>query len=212
VKRILIVEDHAIVRFGIIRLLRDLPGEPLTVDEAATGHEALEKIAACEYHLVLLDLSLPGRNGLDLLKQMRRVQPKLPVLVLSMYPEEQYAVRALRGGAAGYLNKASAAEELQAATEKVLQGGRYITPSQAELLADALTEEPQGAPLHRRLTDRECHFVSLLATGCTTSEIAAELSLSIKTIGTVRSRVLEKLQMRTNAELIGYWVTQHPEE
>jgi two-component system, NarL family, invasion response regulator UvrY len=211
VKRILIVEDHAIVRFGIIRLLRDLPGMPVTIDEAATGHEALEKIASCEYHLVLLDLSLPGRNGLDLLKQMRRVQPKLPVLVLSMYPEEQYAVRALRGGAAGYLNKASAAEELQAATEKVLQGGRYITPSQAELLADALTEEPQGAPLHRLLTDRECHFVSLLAAGCTTSEIATELSLSIKTIGTVRSRVLEKLQMRTNAELIGYWVTQHPE-
>ena len=207
-KRILIVEDHAIVRLGIVRLLRELPEGPVVIDEVATGHEALEKVAAGDYHLVLLDLSLPGRNGLELLKQMRRLRPKLPVLVLSMYPEEQYAVRALRGGAAGYLNKGSAAEELLAAAEKVLQGGRYISPSQAELLAEALADEPLGAPLHRLLSDRECHFVSLLVLGHTTNEIADELSLSAKTISNVRSRVLEKLQLRTNAELISYWVTE----
>ena len=208
-KRILVVDDHAIVRLGIIRLLRDLPNGPILVDEAATGHEALERISGCDYQLVLLDLSLPGRNGLDLLKQMRRLQPKLPVLILSMYPEEQYIVRALRGGAAGYLNKGSAAEELQTAVEKVLQGGRYITPSQALLLAEALAEAPLGAPLHRQLSDRECHFVSLLASGRTMTEIAAELSLSVKTISAVRSRVLEKLHLRTTADLIGYWITNH---
>lgn len=208
-KRILVVDDHAMVRLGIIRLLRDLPDGPILVDEAATGHEALERISGCDYQLVLLDLSLPGRNGLDLLKQMRRQQPKLPVLILSMYPEEQYVVRALRGGAAGYLNKGSAAEELQCAVEKVLQGGRYVTPSQALLLAEALADEQLGAPLHRLLSDRECHFVSLLASGRTMTEIAGELSLSVKTISAVRSRVLEKLQLRTTADLIGYWITHH---
>ncbi|GFO66874.1 DNA-binding response regulator [Geomonas limicola] len=211
-KQILIVEDHAIVRLGIIRLLQDLLPKPVAIEEAASGAEALERIAAHPFDMVLLDLSLPGRNGLDLLKQLHRLNPKLPVLVLSMYPEEHYAVRALRGGAAGYLNKGSAAEELQAAAEKVLSGGRYITPSQADLLAEALVEEPQGAPLHRQLSDRECQFVSLLAAGRTTNEIANELSLSVKTISTVRSRVLEKLRLRSNAELIGYWITQHPEE
>ena len=210
-KRILIVEDHAIVRLGIKRLLHDLPGGPILVDEAENGHQALERISAGAYDLVLLDLSLPGRNGLDLLKQMRRQQPKLTVLVLSMYPEEQYAVRALRGGAAGYLNKGSAAEELQAAVEKVLKGGRYVTPSQVDLLAEALADEPQGSPLHRLLSDRECHFVSLYAAGRTTTEIAVELSLSVKTISTIRSRVLEKLRLRSNTELISYWVTHHPD-
>jgi len=207
-KRILIVEDHAIVRLGIVRLLGDLPG-PVLIDEATSSHEALEKAAGCDYHLVLLDLSLPGRNGLDLLKQLRRLQPRLPVLVLSMYPEEQYAVRALRGGAAGYLNKGSAAEELLAAARKVLSGGRYITPSQAELLADELSGAPLDAPLHRLLSDRECHFVSLLAAGRTMSEIAAELSLSIKTVSSVRNRALDKLRLQSNAELIGYWITHH---
>jgi two-component system, NarL family, invasion response regulator UvrY len=212
VKRILIVEDHAIVRLGIIRLLHDLLSMPVQVDEASSGAEALDRISGQHYDMVLLDLSLPGRNGLDLLKQIRRLHPKLPVLVLSMYPEEHYAVRALRGGAAGYLNKASAADELQAAAEKVLQGGRYITASQADLLAEALVEEPQGAPLHRQLTDRECQFVSLLASGRSTNEIAGELSLSVKTISTVRSRVLEKLHLHSNAELIGYWITEHPDQ
>lgn len=211
-KQILIVEDHAIVRLGIIRLLQDLLPMPVAIEEAASGAEALDRIASHPFDMVLLDLSLPGRNGLDLLKQLRRLHPKLPVLVLSMYPEEHYAVRALRGGAAGYLNKGSAAEELQSAAEKVLAGGRYITPSQADLLAEALVEEPQDAPLHRQLSDRECQFVSLLAAGKSTNEIAHELSLSVKTISTVRSRVLEKLHLRSNAELIGYWVTQHPEE
>jgi len=207
-KSILIVEDHAIVRLGIVRLLSDLP-EPVQIDEATSGPEALEKIAQRDYHLVLLDLSLPGRNGLELLKQMRRQQPKLPVLVLSMYPEEQYAVRALRGGAAGYLNKGSAAEELLDAARKVLQGGRYITASQAELLAEELADEPLGAPLHRLLSDRECHFISLLAAGRSMTEIATELSLSVKTISTVRNRALDKLRLQNNAELIGYWITHH---
>lgn len=210
-KRILIIDDHAIVRLGIVRLLSELAAGSSRVDEAATGHEALEKIAGGDYHLVVLDLSLPGRNGLDLLKQIRRRQPKLPVLVLSMYPEEQYAVRALRAGACGYLNKGSAAEELLIAAEKLLQGGRYITPSQAELLADALADGPRGAPLHRLLSDRECHFVSLLASGLTMTEIAGELSLSVKTISSMRSRVLEKLQLRTSAELMSYWITHYPE-
>jgi two-component system, NarL family, invasion response regulator UvrY len=210
VKRVLVVDDHAIIRLGIIRLLEELPDGPILFDEAATGCEALEKLAGCAYHLVLLDLSLPGRNGLDVLKQIRRQLPKLPVLVLSMHPEEQYAVRALRGGAAGYLNKGGAAEELQAAVAKVLRGGRYISTAQADLLAEALMDAPQGALLHRLLSDRECNFVSLLASGRTMNQIAGELSLSVKTISTMRSNVLAKLQLRSNAELIGYWVTHHP--
>jgi two-component system, NarL family, invasion response regulator UvrY len=209
VKRVLIVDDHAIVRLGIIRLLSDLPDGPIRFDEAADGREALEKLALCEYHLVLLDLSLPGRNGLEILKQMNRQLPKLPVLVLSMHPEEQYAVRALRGGAVGYLNKASVAEELQAAARKALQGGRYISPSQADLLAEALMDAPRGAQLHRLLSDRECHFVSLLAAGRSMNQIAGVLSLSVKTISTLRSQVLAKLQLHSNAELIGYWVTHY---
>jgi two-component system, NarL family, invasion response regulator UvrY len=208
--RILIIEDHAIVRVGIIRLLHDLLSEPLSVDEAASGAEALELIGTAQYDLALLDLSLPGRNGLDLLKQLRRLEPRLPVLVLSAYPDEQYAVRALRGGAAGYLNKGSAPEELKTAAEKALLGGRYITPVQAELLAEALVDEPLGgAPLHRTLTDRECHFLTLLSSGRSMNEIADELSLSVKTISSLRSRVLEKLQLRTTADLISYWLTQY---
>jgi DNA-binding NarL/FixJ family response regulator len=209
VKRILIIEDHAIVRVGIIRLLHDLLTVPFRVDEAASGAQALELIATARYDLALLDLSLPGRNGLDLLKQLRRLEPRLPVLVLSAYPDEQYAVRALRGGAAGYLNKGSAPEELKTAAEKALQGGRYITPVQAELLAEALVEEPLDAPLHRTLTDRECHFLTLLSSGRSMSEIADELALSVKTISSLRSRVLDKLQLRTTADLISYWLTQH---
>jgi DNA-binding NarL/FixJ family response regulator len=207
--RILIIEDHAIVRVGIIRLLHDLLALPLSVDEAASGAEALEAIGAAHYDLALLDLSLPGRNGLDLLKQLRRLEPRLPVVVLSAYPDEQYAVRALRGGAAGYLNKGSAPEELKNAAEKALQGGRYITPVQAELLAEALVDEPLGAPLHRTLTDRECHFLTLLSSGRSMHEIADELALSVKTISSLRGRVLDKLQLRTTADLISYWLTQY---
>lgn len=206
-KRILIVDDHTIVREGVIRLLRELLASPPDIDEATTGPEAIEKVSAGDYSLVLLDISLPGRNGLDLLRQMRQMKPELPVLVLSMYSDEQYAVRALRAGASGYVTKGSASEELIGAVEKTLHGERYVTPLQGNLLAEAISEEYDPATLHKLLSDREYQFVCLLTAGKTMTEIAQELSLSVKTISTYRARVLEKLKLRTNAEIIGYCLT-----
>ena len=206
-KRILIVEDHTIVRQGMIRLLGELLAQPLEFDEAADGQEAVTLAGVNEYDTVLLDISLPGRNGLDVLKQIRLLKPRLPVLVVSMHSEEQYAIRALRAGAAGYVTKSCAAEELKAAVEKVLQGGRYVNPSQAELLADAVREDHDDIALHKLLSDREYQLACLMTSGKTMTEIATELSLSIKTVSTYRTRVLEKLQLRTNGEIINYCLT-----
>lgn len=206
-RRILIIDDHVVVRQGLIQLLAILLEPAVEFDEASTGQEGMDLINKWEYSLVLLDISLPGRNGLDVLGQIRQVKPKLPVLILSMYPDEQYAVRSLRAGASGYLNKASAAEELKGAIEKTLRGERYVTPLQATLLADAISENYEAAGLHNLLSDREYQFVCMLASGKTMTQIAQDLNLSIKTISSYRSRVLEKLRLKTNADLINYCIT-----
>jgi DNA-binding NarL/FixJ family response regulator len=210
VKRILVVDDHVIVRQGIIRLLRELLDPPPEFDEASNGQQAIDMTLTVEYNLVLSDISLPGRDGLDLLRQLRQLKPKLPVIILSMYPDEQYAVRAFQAGAAGYVTKGSASDELQVAIEKVLQGRRYVSASQAELLAEAIGEEQENSPLHKLLSDREYQFVSMMVSGMTMTEIACELSLSPKTISTYRARVLEKLHLKSNAEIISYWITHTP--
>ena len=206
-KRILLVDDHNIVREGVIRLLREMLEFPVDFDEASTGQQAIEKVSGGAYALVLLDISMPGRNGLDVLKQMRQLKPELPVLMLSMYSDEQYAVRALRAGAAGYLTKASASGEFKAAIEKVLSGGKYVSSLQGNLLAEAICEEYDPAMLHKLLSDREYQFACMLTQGKTMTEIAAELSLSVKTVSTYRARVLEKLKLRTNADVINYCLT-----
>lgn len=206
--RILIVEDHNIVRQGVMRVLKELLDTPLEFEEAASGQEALDKVSAADFDLVLLDISLPGRNGLEVLKQLRQQQPKLPVLILSMHPEQQYAVRAIRAGAAGYVTKDSAPEELKAAVEKVLRGGRYLNASQADLLADALRERrSEEINLHETLSDREYQLARMMTSGMTMTEIARELSLSVKTISTYRTRILEKLRLRSNADIISYFIT-----
>ena len=206
-KRILIVDDHNIVREGVMRLLRELLEFPVEFDEAANGQQALDKVSSGSYAMVLLDISMPGRSGLDVLKQMRQIRPELPVLMLSMYSDEQYAVRALRPGAAGYLTKASASEEFKSAIDKVLRGAKYVSPVQGNLLAEAISEATDPSMLHKLLSDREYQFACMLTQGKTMTEIARELSLSVKTVSTYRSRVLEKLRLRTNAEVINYCLT-----
>ena len=203
------LDHHTGVRQGMVRLLHELLEPSLEFDEASDGQEAVNLASAKEYSLMLLDISLPGRNGLDILKQIRLLNPTLPVLVVSMHSEEQYAIRALRAGAAGYVTKSSAAEVLKSAVEKVLQGGRYINPLQAELLADAVREDHGDIPLHNLLSDREYQLACMMTSGKTMTEIANELSLSIKTVSTYRTRVLEKLQLRTNANIINYCLTHN---
>ncbi|GFO66873.1 DNA-binding response regulator [Geomonas limicola] len=201
---ILIVDDHAILRKGVIRSLEDTR-LGISCDEASNGEEALKKVASRKYDMVLLDISLPGRSGLDVLKQLNREQPALPVVMLSMYPEEDYAIRALSLGACGYLTKESASDEIEAAVQKVLSGGRYISPSLAETVAVHLGSGlDKGALPHDALSSREAQFLRMIGSGKTPSQIADELSLSIKTVSTYRSRVLTKLKLSNNAELIKY--------
>ena len=206
-KQILVVDDHVVVRQGLIQLLSIMLEPAMAFDEASTGQEGVDKFNENEYCLVLLDISLPGRNGLDVLRQMRQLKPKIPVLVLSMHPDEQYAVRALRAGASGYLTKASASEELKGAIEKALRGEKYVTPLQATLLADAISEDHDVAGLHNLLSDREYQFACMMTSGKTMTQIAQELNLSVKTISSYRSRVLEKLHIKTNADIINYCIT-----
>lgn len=200
--RILIADDHAVVREGVKRILTTVD-ESIVVGEAGSGQELLAKATAGMWDVVMLDISMPGRNGLDVLRQLKSMCPLLPVLVFSMHPENQYAVRAFKAGAAGYLTKESIPEELVTAIRKVIQGRRYVSPALAEHLVDAVTHSP-NAPLHTSLSDRELQVLCLLASGKTVTEIAAELSLSVKTVSTHRSRMLEKMHMKTNAELIHY--------
>jgi len=206
-KRILLVDDHVVVRQGLIQLLSILLDPSVEFDEASTGQEGIDKLNRTDYSLVLVDISLPGRNGLDVLRQMRQLKPNIPILVLSMHPDEQYAVRALRAGASGYVTKASASEELKGAIEKALKGEKYVTPFQATLLADAISEDHDVAELHNLLSDREYQFACMLTSGKTMTQIAQDLNLSVKTISSYRSRVLEKLHLRTSADIINYCIT-----
>ncbi|HOF05197.1 MAG TPA: response regulator transcription factor [Syntrophales bacterium] len=202
--RILIADDHPIVRAGFKLVIADT--QDMTVaDEAANGQEVLNLIRKHDYDIVLLDISMPGRNGLEVLKDLKAEKPKLPVMILSIYPEEQYAVRALRAGASGYMTKASAPNELIAAIRKISQGGKYISASLAEKLTDYLDEDA-SKPLHEKLSDREYQVMLLIASGKTVSDIADELCLSVKTISTYRSHIIEKMRLKNNAEITLYAV------
>jgi len=200
--RVLIADDHAIVREGLKQIVAETP-DMAVADEARTGQEVLDKIRKGEYDVVVLDISMPGRDGLDVLRQLRSEKAELPVLILSMHPEEQYAVRALKAGARGYLTKESAPDELVAAIRKVSFGGKYITTSLAERLASLLDVEGER-PLHEKLSNREFQVMCMIGSGKPVKRIADELCLSTKTISTYRSRILEKMGMTTNAELIRY--------
>ena len=205
--RILIADDHAIVRKGLVQILADGP-DKVTVDEAGSGEEALDKVRDNDYHLVLLDISMPGKSGLEVLQELKSDKPALPVLMLSIHPEEQYAVRALRSGASGYLTKGSAADELLDAIKKVLTGGKYISSSLAEKLAFGLLGDA-GKQLHEFLSQREYQVLLMIASGKAPRDIARELSLSVKTVSTFRSRLLHKMRMQSNAELTHYVISNN---
>jgi two-component system invasion response regulator UvrY len=200
--RILIADDHPIVREGLKQIVAETPGMAVT-DEASNAQEVLDKVWRNDYDVVVLDITMPGRGGLDILKQLRGEKPGLPVLILSIHPEEQYAVRALKAGAAGYLTKGSAPGELTAAIRQVSAGKKYISSSLAEKLALHL-EDDTDKPIHEKLSDREYQILCMIASGETIKEIAQGLFLSEKTISTYRSRILEKMNMKSNAELTHY--------
>jgi two-component system, NarL family, invasion response regulator UvrY len=204
--KILIADDHAIVRRGLREILLD-EYPSAVIAEAPDAEELLKKIFQDKWDLVISDLNMPGRGGLDALKQIKLAFPKLPVLIMSIYPEDQYAVRAFRAGASGYFDKNSIHEELFRAIESVRSGKKYITASVAERLADALPLEGNKNP-HQLLSDRELEVFKLLATGKTVSEIANQLSLSSNTVSTYRARILEKMNLHSNNELMRYALEQ----
>jgi two-component system invasion response regulator UvrY len=200
--KILIADDHTIVREGLKQIVAET-ADMMVADEASSGHEVLDKVWNNEYDVVVLDISMPGRDGVDILKQLKSKKPHLPVLVLSMHPEEQYAVRVLKAGAAGYLTKESAPDELITAIRRVSRGRKYVSSFLAEKLAFDLERDTQK-PLHETLSDREYQVMCMIASGKRAKEIAEELYLSVKTVSTYRSRILEKMKMKNNAELMHY--------
>jgi len=204
--KILIADDHAIVREGLKQIISGTPDMAI-VAEASNGEDVLEKVSANKYDVILLDISMPGRSGLDILRQLKIEKPKLPIMMLSVHPEEQYAVRALRAGASGYLTKESAPDELIAAIRKISQGRKYVSSSLAEKLAYELGIDVKK-PRHEVLSDREFQVMCMFASGKTVKEIATELSISIPTIRTYRIRILEKMKMKNIAEIIHYAVKQ----
>jgi two-component system, NarL family, invasion response regulator UvrY len=199
--KILVADDHAVVRQGLRNILSDLP-EVSLVGEAGNGGEALDLIRSALWDALVLDISMPGAGGLDILKDVLHERPKLPVLVLSMHPEDQFAIRLLKAGAAGYMNKETAPQELIKAIRKITAGGRYVSASLAEQLAHQL--DAGDKPPHESLSDREFQVLRLLAAGKTVKEIAESLSISVKTVSTYRARILEKLSLNNNAELVHY--------
>ena len=202
--RILVADDHAIVRQGLKQIVADTPDLVVT-GEAERGREVLEKVSKDDYDVVLLDITMPDKTGLEVLEELKRIKPDLPVLILSMHPEDQYAIRAIRAGASGYVTKAGVPDELVTAIRKVSIGSKYISPSLAEKLAVYL-ETGAEKPLHQVLSDREYRVMCLIASGKTVKEIAEELFLSVKTVSTYRSRVLQKMKMKNNAQLTHYCV------
>jgi DNA-binding NarL/FixJ family response regulator len=200
--RILIVDDHELLRRGLKGILADAFPE-LVVGEAVDAQQALAEVEKGHWDVVLLDISMPGRGGLEALEDFKRLRPQLPVVMLSAFPEKDYALRAFRLGASGYVSKQGASSELLAAIRKVLAGGRYVTPTLAEALAATLAGETPSAP-HEQLSNRELQVLRMVAQGKPLKEIAAELSLSEKTIGTYRTRISRKLGLGTNVELTRY--------
>ena len=198
----LIADDHAVVRRGLKQILEETT-DIVAGDEAVDSREVLEKVRAKKWDVLLLDITMPGRSGLDILKEIKQLSPKLPVLVLSMHAEEQFASRVLKAGASGYLPKESAPEELVKAIRKVHSGCKYISSSQAEKLV-YLLDRGSEKPAHETLSDREYEVLRLIASGKTVTQIAQQLKLSVKTISTYRARILEKMKMQSSAELTHY--------
>lgn len=199
--RVLIADDHAVVRRGLKQILADV-WPTVIVGEAEDAHEALRLVRQQGWDAVVLDISMPGKSGIEVLKELKQERPHLPVLVLTSHPVEQYALRVMKAGAAGYMTKESAPEHLIEAVRKVTQGGKYISPQLGEALASHLSATEKSP--HEILSDREYQVFRLIAAGKAVGEIASELSLSDKTISTYRARILQKLGMKTNAELIRY--------
>jgi DNA-binding NarL/FixJ family response regulator len=200
--RVLIVDDHEIVRRGLKEIFDEEFSE-LKIGEAENSRTALELITAHEWDIILLDINIPGRNGLEVLGEIKRLRPRTPVLIVSAYPEEEFAIRSFKLGASGYLNKNSAADEVVAASKKAIAGGKYVTALLAEKLAATLGGNIQLAP-HESLSSRELQVLQMVANGRTIKEIAAELALSEKTVGTYRSRISKKMGLATNVELTRY--------
>jgi len=205
--RILIADDHAILRRGLKEILmREL--DDAICGEAENAEQVLAQVRNQEWDVVILDVTMPGRSGLDVLRDLKAMHPKLPVLVLSMHPEDQYGKRILKAGASGYMNKDTAPEELIKAIRKVQAGGRYVSPALAEKLAWDLNAD-QERPVHEILSDREFEVLRLLASGKTVGQIAQDLHLSPTTVSTYRARILEKMSMTTTAELMRYAIENH---
>ena len=200
--RIVIADDHTIVREGLKQVL-SAAADLSVVGEAQNGHEVLERVRGLDFEVLLLDMSMPGRSGIELIKQVRGEKPKLRILVLSMHQEQQYAVRAIRAGAAGYLTKDSASAQLVSAIRKVAAGGAFITDAVAQQLALGAMPQVEGLP-HQALSDREFQVFRELVSGKAVSDIAAELNLSVKTVSTHKARIMEKMSMSNPAELIRY--------
>jgi len=200
--RILITDDHAVVRSGLKQILAE-EFKRAEFGEAGSAQEAIDRVWKENWDVVVLDITMPGRSGLEVLKEIKKSRPKLPVLVLSMHPEDQFAVRLLKIGASGYMTKESAPNELVGAVKKVIGGGRYVSPALAEKMASYLAIDVQTPP-HERLSDREFLVLRQIASGKTPTIIAKDLGLSVKTISTYRMRILEKMSMSNNAELTHY--------
>lgn len=204
--KLLIVDDHAIVRSGLVNIISEA-SNTFEIRETGTAEQAMQLIRDEKWDIVVLDISLPDKNGIEVLKWIKIHDKSLPVLMLSIYPEDQYAVRAIRSGAAGYMTKECAPEELLKAITKVTNGGRYISEELADSLASAI-DQATDKPRHESLSDREYSVMCMISSGKTVSEIAEELSLSVKTISTYRSRILAKMDMQHNAELTHYAIKQ----
>jgi DNA-binding NarL/FixJ family response regulator len=204
--RILIADDHTVVRKGLRQILTEEFLAAHIVD-VADADDLFNRVLKDEWDIVITDISMPGRSGLEVLQQIRQHYPKLPVLVLSVHPEDQYAIRVMRAGASGYLNKESASEELVKAVHRLLLGKKYITPELAEKLAETLDQDAERLP-HEQLSDREFEVMRQLAAGGAVSEIADRLSLSPTTVSTYRARILSKMNVKTNADLTRY-VMEH---
>jgi len=204
--KILIADDHSIVREGLKQIVAESP-EMAVRGEAVNGQQVLDLVHKTDYDLILLDIAMPGRGGIDTLKQLKIEKPEIPVLILSMYPEDQYAVRAIKAGASGYLTKESAPEELIGAIMKVAQGGKYVSTDLAEKLVENLGKNVEKSD-HTILSDREYQVMIMIASGKTVKEVADELSLSVKTISTNRTRALKKMGMKNNSEFAYYAIKQ----
>jgi DNA-binding NarL/FixJ family response regulator len=202
---ILIADDHAVVRRGLREILAEaLPGTDFC--EVGNGDEVLSQLGKIQIAMLVLDISMPGRSGMDVLRDVKHTYPRLPVIILSCQPEDQYAVRCLRAGAAAYINKDSAAEELAMAAKKILSGGRYVSASLAEKLISNL-DESADKPLHELLSDREYEVMKMIAEGVPLTDIGDRLHVSVKTISSYRARIMEKMQLKSNADLTRYAMT-----